>query len=69
MWCYCWDNDLAGELGADPEGITVWLCEECAADLGEVVSPAGTDDLEQVCWRCGRWPEPEEVIDLDRYPY
>jgi len=64
-WYYDWspDHRYAGE---DPDGaIIAWLCDECAAKAGDLVSHASEDELNDTpCWVCGRMyqdDEPHEV--------
>jgi hypothetical protein len=50
-----WYYDWTGELSNDPEGNICWLCDDCASELGDQVSHASEDDLnDSTCWRCGK---------------
>jgi len=50
-----WYYDWTGELSNDPKGNLCWLCDDCASELGEQVSHASEDDLnDSTCWRCGK---------------
>jgi len=50
-----WYYDWTGELSNDPEGNLCWLCDDCASELGDQVSHASEDDLnDSTCWRCGK---------------
>ena len=52
-WYYDWTPDKS--LSNDPEGNLCWLCDDCANDLGGLVSHASEDDLnDSTCWRCGK---------------
>ncbi len=51
-WYYDWTPGQL--LSDDPEGNLCWLCDRCAQELGDWVSHASDDNLnEQPCWRCG----------------
>ena len=54
LWYYDWTPDR--RYSHDPEGSLAWLCSECAAQAGDAVQLAGSDEYAQdigPCWNCG----------------
>ncbi len=60
-WYYDWTPDK--HLSDDPDGesILCWLCSDCAADLGNQVSLAGSEDVSigRACDVCAATEETE----------
>jgi len=57
-------NDL---LGYNPDGDRlVWLCDQCAEELGDKVSHASEDSFYDCsCWRCGLRHDWEMAVPIE----